>query len=64
MNWPRIHGPLPLNPNPRDLFIRACGDSVCVCGQDYYSHPPDWQELSYQRQPFLRVLCDGTRVKL
>ncbi len=65
MNWPRVHGPLPTNPDPRELFVRACGDCVCACcGVDYYRHPCDWQVLSYQDEPFLRVLCDGTRVKL
>ncbi len=50
-------------------FIRASGDCVCSCGREYRKHkhdptqlgPPDHNGVP---QPFLRVLCDGTRVKL
>ena len=62
--WPRIHGPNPDRPPGAEFFIRACGDTLCSCGLDYYRHPYDVQELTYQDEPYLRVLCDGTRVKL
>lgn len=58
-------GPLPPNPDPRGDFIRTSGSCLCsICGLDYYAHPHDWEELSYQGEPFLRVACDGTRLKL
>lgn len=40
-------------------FRRAGGDCICQhCGRKYYSHPNN--EPFY----FLRVLCDGSVVKL
>ena len=47
-------------------FIRASGDCVCThCGREYQKHPHDPYELSsIDSHPFLRVLCDGRRVKL
>jgi hypothetical protein len=47
------------------VFIRASGDVVCEeCGDTYYHHPRDMRQLSDLDLPFLRVLCDGRRVKL
>ena len=44
---------------------RCSGEIVCdTCGQEYYSHPPDWRVIGYGDVPFLNVLCDGRRVKL
>jgi len=46
-------------------FIRASAESICVaCGKQYRAHSLDRSELSYNGEPFLRVLCNGTRVKL
>jgi hypothetical protein len=46
-------------------FIRAHGDTLCPsCRAGYRRHPYDPAELSFDGRPFLRVLCDGTRVKL
>ena len=54
--------PLPSRP---DRFIRADGGLICPsCGAEYRRHPYDPAELSFDDRPFLRVLCDGTRVKL
>ncbi len=40
-------------------FMHASGDCICQqCDRIYYDHPADVLE------PFLNVLCDGTRVKL
>jgi len=48
-----------------DSFIRASGDCVCeVCGDQYRHHPHDMKQLGYNDEPFLRVLCNGRRVKL
>lgn len=44
---------------------RASGESICdVCGREYRQHPVDEDQLSYDDQPFLIVLCNGDRVKL
>lgn len=52
-------------------FIRASGDCVCrVCNKTYRNHPYDEKILSGiadwdgKFRPFLRIICDGTRVKL
>lgn len=56
-------------PDPPE-FIRASGMCVCgQCGKKYIDHPYDETVLGLEdhhgvRQPFLHVLCDGTRVKL
>jgi len=43
---------------------RASGDADCpVCGFLIRLHPLDPNELSYDKQPFLHVLCNGDRVK-
>jgi len=48
-----------------DPFLRASGDCVCdVCGDQYRHHPHDMKQLGYGDEPFLRVLCNGRRVKL
>lgn len=47
------------------VFIRASGDAVCEeCGDTYYHHPKDMKQLSDLGLPFLRVACDGRRLKL
>jgi len=46
-------------------FTRASGECICPhCQKPYYKHPFDWDVLGYDGLPFLRMLCDGTRVKL
>lgn len=51
-------------------FIRASGECICpACKLPYRKHPFDTKVFGLEdhngvRQPFLRVLCDGTRVKL
>jgi hypothetical protein len=46
-------------------FHRASGDCICEdCGEVYYDHQYDMEELGYDGQPFLIVLCNGERVKL
>jgi hypothetical protein len=43
---------------------RASGDAECpVCGYLIRLHPLDKELLSYDKQPFLHVLCNGDRVK-
>jgi hypothetical protein len=50
---------------PEVDFIRASGDVICeVCGKPYRKHPFDMEIIGWQDEPFLNVLCDGTRVKL
>ena len=57
LSYPEVTG----DPNG----IRASGLSVCPqCHQNYFDHPKDWRLVGYSFVPFLRVLCDGTRVKL
>ncbi len=47
---------------------RAGGDVICeTCGKDYYRHPMDpsvLTRISGEPEPFLHLLCDGSRVKL
>ena len=47
---------------------RASGNVACtVCGKDYYQHPMDHSVLTRitgEAEPFLHLLCDGSRVKL
>jgi len=46
-------------------FVRADGDCVCAhCGRAYVDHPFDPYEIAWYGDPWLHVLCDGTRVKL
>jgi hypothetical protein len=48
-------------------FYRAAGACECLdCGKPYREHPMDKNPgaLSYDGRPFLRVLCNGERVKL
>lgn len=46
-------------------FFRSSGDCVCeVCGDTYRHHPHDMKQLDHQGEPFLRVRCDGRRLKL
>lgn len=43
----------------------ASGDCVCEkCGHIYYDHPSDWRDVGKDGLPYLKVICDGTRVKL
>jgi hypothetical protein len=45
-------------------ILRTSGDVVCEeCGDIYYHHPNDMNQL-YEGRPFLRVACDGRRLKL
>lgn len=44
---------------------RASGEMICDrCGRIYYDHPMDWRVIGYGDVPFLKILCDGRRVKL
>ena len=46
-------------------IVRASGDVVCdECGDTYYHHPSDMKQLDNEGRPFLRVACDGRRLKL
>lgn len=45
--------------------FRAGGDTTCThCGKPYRDHPHDLAQLGSDSQPFLHILCDGSRVKL
>lgn len=54
-----------LNPEPEEVYVvRASGDAICAqCGNPFKRHPFVMTEL-YRGEPYLNVLCDGTRVKL
>jgi Zn ribbon nucleic-acid-binding protein len=44
---------------------RSCADVECwTCGMTMREHPWDMDELDWQGNPFLHIVCDGTRVKL
>jgi hypothetical protein len=50
-----------------DSYTRAGGDTICEsCGLTYWDHPdePNSFVLSSDNKPFLKVLCNGQRVKL
>lgn len=45
--------------------VRAGGECTCpTCGNLYRQHPYDMKVLDWEGHPFIKVLCDGTRVKL
>ena len=49
----------------QEPFIRADHNTVCeVCGDVYRNHPHDMKQLGMNNEPFLRVRCDGRRLKL
>ena len=51
-------------PPPSGEDYRASGDALCpICGYAIRLHPLDPDELSYDKMPFLHVLCNGDRVK-
>lgn len=46
-------------------FVRASGDVICdQCARTYSDHPYDFRVTDWDNHPFLRVRCDGTRLKL
>lgn len=46
-------------------MVRISGECVCPeCGKKYREHPYDMRQLSYDGQPYLRIACDGRRIKL
>jgi hypothetical protein len=48
-----------------DPIIRVSGEVECsVCGDLYRNHPHDMKQLDHEGHPFLRVRCDGRRLKL
>lgn len=48
-----------------DALIRVEGSVLCeVCGDTYRHHPHDMKQLDANGEPFLRVRCDGRRLKL
>jgi hypothetical protein len=52
-------------PEPVGEWERASGDSVCpVCNEYFGAHPMDWREIGCGDVPFLKILCNGRRVKL
>ena len=56
--------PDPITGYPVNIYY-ACGDAICkTCGLDYYHHPKDKQITSFDNKPYLRILCNGDRVKL
>lgn len=51
-------------PAPSGEDYRAAGNALCpVCEHPIRLHPSDPDQLSYDKQPFLHVLCNGDRVK-
>ncbi len=61
--WDRDRGGTP-NPH-KEKFVSASGESICkACCRKYYAHPPDLDTLDNQNRPFLKILCNGLRVKL
>ena len=54
----------PLPPATREWY-RADGCCLCeICTYEYRLHPLDTEDLDYQGNPFMHVLCNGDRVKL
>jgi hypothetical protein len=46
-------------------FSHTCGDFVCEhCGKEFRRHKDYTGVMSYDGQPFLTELCDGSLVKL
>lgn len=52
-------------PDPIGDGERCSGECVCEkCGHDFYHHPEEWRRIGYGNVPYLKILCDGTLVKL
>lgn len=46
-------------------FYRASGECICPdCNKEYWRHPSDRENVDFNGHPFLRILCNGDRVKL
>ena len=46
-------------------FIRTSGEMICeICEKPYWKHKHYLGALDNEDRPFLRELCDGTKVKL
>ena len=46
-------------------IVRVDGDALCPeCSEPYREHPWDKLNLDYRGEPYLRVGCDGARLKL
>lgn len=57
--------PVERYPTGESKIVRASGDAICPeCGEPYRKHPHDEEILDYDDRPFLRIACDGTRLKL
>lgn len=60
-------GPYPFHDgHVQNRMRRASGDCVCeLCSKPYWQHPNDETHLSgIDGAPYLRILCDGSLVKL
>jgi hypothetical protein len=50
---------------PNEGMLRIHGDVLCdVCGNPFRRHPHDKRELDWEGRPFLRISCNGMRLKL
>lgn len=46
-------------------MVRVSGEAICPeCGKKYVDHPYDTRQVDWEGYPFLRVACDGRRLKL
>ena len=46
-------------------YIRASGETLCeICQRPFYRHEWYRELLGYDREPFLRRICNGQLVKL
>ena len=53
-----------LNVEPARTY-RASGDSICeICGEEFRNHSVDKSQRDWDGNTFLRILCNGDRVKL
>ncbi len=53
------------SPSQAPGYLTAGGDVVCkACGRKLFDHPYDPRYKSWDRKPYLTVVCDGSLVKL
>lgn len=60
-----VQGPAPEFIDEYPDYFRADKDVICpACGEIYQDHPLDGIHKDWTGAPWLRILCDGRRVKL
>lgn len=47
------------------FWYRASGECVCeICGREFWRHKHEMEEVDWNDDPYLKIICNGDRVKL